>query len=153
MTETVNSTPCRKCGSTIRLKSTGRCQNCHRSYNNNRFKLPEVKERHRENMRRFHATTDYNINYYQKNKTRLSIKSRERNYGLRQETLEQMLHQQNALCDICSIPLTKYCVDHDHATNQIRGLLCRRCNLLIGMAKDSVEILQNAVTYLEKHNV
>ena len=148
--EIVEGRPCKKCGSTIRLKNTGRCQECHRLYNNNRYQKPEVKERHKENMRRFHASTDYSKVYYQKNKERLSVKQREVRYGLCKEDLTQMLQQQNDSCDICSSLLTKYCVDHNHTTGQVWGLLCCRCNLLIGMANDSIEILQNAITYLEK---
>ena len=39
-------------------------------------------------------------------------------------------------------------VDHCHDTKKVRGLLCAKCNTLLGMAKDDVSILQNAITYL-----
>lgn len=41
-------------------------------------------------------------------------------------------------------------VDHCHTTNDIRGLLCRHCNLLLGHAKDRVVVLQAAIRYLRK---
>lgn len=43
------------------------------------------------------------------------------------------------------------CVDHDHETKKVRGLLCNRCNLAIGLMKDDVEILFKAINYLSTH--
>lgn len=39
-------------------------------------------------------------------------------------------------------------VDHDHVTDQIRGILCGACNRSLGLVKDSVEILQRMINYL-----
>lgn len=39
--------------------------------------------------------------------------------------------------------------DHCHKTNRHRGWLCRSCNLLLGYAKDSPEVLLAAIRYLE----
>jgi hypothetical protein len=43
-------------------------------------------------------------------------------------------------------------IDHCHKTGKVRGLLCRECNLLLGQAKDSPEILLGAMQYLENHS-
>ena len=43
------------------------------------------------------------------------------------------------------------CADHDHHTNKSRGILCSNCNLLLGHAIDSEEILLKAAAYLRKH--
>ena len=52
------------------------------------------------------------------------------------------------LCMICGA--TKHiCIDHCHETNQVRGLLCRSCNLGLGMLGDNVAGLRFAVKYLE----
>lgn len=55
-------------------------------------------------------------------------------------------------CFICGITQDKLkrglCVDHDHKTGKIRGLLCSPCNFILGFAKDEIEILTNAVAYL-----
>lgn len=57
-----------------------------------------------------------------------------------------------AICGIDAISYTKrFSVDHDHETNEIRGLLCQGCNTILGMAGDQVEILQNAIGYLMHH--
>ena len=41
------------------------------------------------------------------------------------------------------------CVDHDHLTDEVRGLLCGKCNIILGKADDRVDILQNLITYLD----
>jgi len=40
-------------------------------------------------------------------------------------------------------------VDHDHTTNKIRGLLCSLCNPALGSFRDSIDILKEAIYYLE----
>ena len=63
-----------------------------------------------------------------------------------------MFKKQNNKCAICGIEFSdnnKAFVDHCHKTNRVRGLLCTRCNTLLGMAKDNIEILQKAITYLQ----
>lgn len=44
------------------------------------------------------------------------------------------------------------CIDHDHKTGKIRGILCRTCNLALGHAKDDVVVLSGLIAYLRKHN-
>ena len=64
---------------------------------------------------------------------------------------------QNFRCAICGMHQTELkralAVDHDHKTNQIRDLLCGSCNPLLGYAKDSIDLLQMAIRYLEKWHV
>ena len=69
--------------------------------------------------------------------------------------LAEMLKQQNNSCAICqsSNPGGKhrqgmFMVDHNHKTGKIRGLLCNRCNLAIGVLRDDVKLLNKVVQYL-----
>lgn len=39
-------------------------------------------------------------------------------------------------------------VDHDHATGMVRGLLCGRCNMGIGLLRDNIGIMKNTILYL-----
>lgn len=44
------------------------------------------------------------------------------------------------------------CFDHDHATGKPRGWLCDRCNKVLGLVHDSVDLLTKMAEYLEKSN-
>lgn len=41
-------------------------------------------------------------------------------------------------------------LDHNHETGKFRGWLCPKCNLSLGYAQDSIQILQGLVSYLQK---
>jgi hypothetical protein len=78
-----------------------------------------------------------------------------RNYGITQEEYEFMCRYQHNSCAICYVNspggrAKNWFVDHDHATGNIRGLLCSRCNLLLGKAEDNVVLLGNAIAYLQQ---
>ena len=69
------------------------------------------------------------------------------------EEYYNMFRKQNNKCSICCQEFSdsnKAFVDHCHKTNNVRGLLCAKCNTLLGMAKDDISILENAITYLKK---
>jgi hypothetical protein len=53
-------------------------------------------------------------------------------------------------CQSCGkdISSTKVCIDHDHETGIVRGILCNSCNVGIGLLGDSVEGLERAIRYL-----
>lgn len=81
--------------------------------------------------------------------------------GLSLIEYDEMLNLQNGVCAICRNSLPKrikrggevklFCVDHDHETGLNRGLLCDDCNLLLGFAKDNLEILKAAIDYLKEY--
>lgn len=77
----------------------------------------------------------------------------ERRYGLTLEQYDNMLKAQNNLCALCKrefTPKEKLCVDHNHATKEVRGILHNSCNMVVGLAKDSVSFLRQAIEYLER---
>ena len=55
-------------------------------------------------------------------------------------------------CEICldSINIDSCAIDHNHATNEFRGLLCRKCNTSIAFLKDSPSIADRAAKYLRE---
>ena len=56
-----------------------------------------------------------------------------RRYGLTPEDIEKMSAAQQGCCAGCAEPFDeKINVDHDHTTTKVRGLLCTRCNLVLG---------------------
>lgn len=54
-------------------------------------------------------------------------------------------------CPVCLRGPQELHCDHDHATGQIRGWLCRRCNPALGLLNDSVEAMQRAIAYINGH--
>ena len=70
-------------------------------------------------------------------------------YGLTPDGLDELRRLQNGACAICSdVPDEPLHVDHDHSTSEVRGLLCRRCNLGLGFFKDDQILLDLAKLYL-----
>lgn len=66
-----------------------------------------------------------------------------------------LLKEQKYRCAICENFLTEERkgthIDHNHNTNEVRGLLCNNCNHLIGNSKESVDILNKAIIYLNSN--
>lgn len=118
MTIYYDGKPCRKCKNTKRYKSTRTCIVCAKVYNG---KL-------QYNSRRKYAL--------------------KRKYNITVEEYNSMMHLQENKCAICGDMSEKLCVDHDHKTGKVRGLLCSNCNTSLGKFKDSIQILKNAISYL-----
>lgn len=90
---------------------------------------------------------------------------RDNRYGFTPGEYDAMFILQQGLCAICHRPekaITrsgrsyKLVVDHDHGCcpgekscgKCVRGLICRNCNVLLGMAEDSIAVLRNAMNYI-----
>lgn len=79
------------------------------------------------------------------------LNKKARYYGLSPEAYNKMLTIQDNKCCICECVMDEPHVDHCHENGKVRGLLCTRCNVLIGMAKDKTQTLASAIEYLSKH--
>lgn len=75
---------------------------------------------------------------------------RRRKYGLTLEDFDKLLAAQKGLCKICQQPMKPAAVDHCHSTGRVRGLLCRKCNVGLGMFRDNPSLLRSAARYLGK---
>ena len=91
-------------------------------------------------------TAEYNKDY----KLRIA-------YGIGTEDKLSMIDSQNGNCAICGKKLidlnNNICVDHDHGTGKIRGILCGNCNRAIGLFFDNPKTLIAAAMYLERTTV
>lgn len=85
------------------------------------------------------------------------------NYGITPEQYAGLFEAQGHCCAICKVDELggkhkdnpnrsdwNWCVDHDHVTGQVRGLLCETCNRAIGLFKDNPEIIANAARYVAR---
>lgn len=92
---------------------------------------------------------------------RNSANARKALYGITHEEYKSKCKQQKNRCALCG---QKECrvhyrtgkrqslsVDHNHETGQIRELLCRDCNLGLGMFQHCPNLLLKAIKYLKKH--
>ena len=80
--------------------------------------------------------------------------------GVTQESLKEMLQQQNGRCPICNrsisldvgVQTNRAALDHSHRTKKNRSLLCYHCNRALGLFADNIDTLVSAVIYLTEWN-
>ena len=80
---------------------------------------------------------------------RKKLSGRLKKYNISHDQYMNMCSAQAGRCLICKTEYPDLSIDHDHATGKIRGLLCRYCNSALGFAKDDIDILLNAIIYLQ----
>lgn len=96
-----------------------------------------------------------------KNKQKLRVTQKKSElkskYGLTIEAFQSLAMAQGGKCAICrnqlgldGAPSRNCCVDHDHATGNVRGILCRMCNIGLGNFKDNEVALAGAISYLRR---
>lgn len=77
-------------------------------------------------------------------------------FGLSRQEYLALLAAQGGRCAICGTTEpggrwgTGFPLDHDHVTGKTRGILCTRCNRLLGMMGDDPALLRAAAEYLER---
>lgn len=94
---------------------------------------------------RYHAKyRDVNINW-----------KLQKRYGITIDDYNEMFSNQKGCCKICerhqSMLSKKLRVDHCHATGKVRGLLCDACNVSLGLFKENINTLKNAINYLKEN--
>ena len=141
---------CKQCGAEETLPKRRLCREC-RAFN--RRNDPVEKERNRV----YKETHVMDPEKYAKMLSKQSVWR----YGISHSERDQLLEAQGGVCAICGTdkPLGRgWVIDHDHACcpgikscgKCIRGILCTKCNLMIGLASDNIETLRLAQEYLLK---
>lgn len=93
---------------------------------------------------------------YERDKPKAQKRSRNYNrlkYGATAEKFAAAVAAQKSRCSICKIhfsdlPARDQHADHCHRRNKFRGVLCRRCNVMLGFARDNPAVLRSAARYL-----
>ena len=100
---------------------------------------------------------DYHAEDYQKNKEHYRKHNKPhylKRYGIDIDKYNEMFESQEGRCAICGIHQSELkvslCVDHNHSTGEIRGLLCKRCNSAIGLFDENSDSLGRAIEYLKQ---
>lgn len=142
-----------------------KCNTCKEELEENKFKKPssencsqclkERKERHEYKLK----VRDFERDNLSNGIIRY-LKHIKRHYKVSLDWYFDKLESQNGKCPICDkIPKLNefgresFCVDHNHGTKQVRGLLCNNCNTLIGFSLENPHLLERAIKYLKKYNI
>ncbi len=92
-------------------------------------------------------------------RARIALENRKRklkrNFDLTIEEYDTLLQSQGGVCAICQLPpdWRALAVDHDHKTGLVRGILCYKCNVGIGMLNEDLVRIDRAATYLRASQV
>jgi len=127
----INSQGCKVCricmresGRKSRLKPAH--QDYMRAYQRNWMR--KQRKENPDRLRNYHFTKDYGLTLEERNAKEI---------------------RQDHRCMICH-RLMSLEVDHDHETEQVRDLLCRPCNLAVGLLREDIATAENLVKYLKK---
>ena len=133
-----------------RRKNRERQRENDRRWRKNNLKKARAKNRkwYRENRERELAR---NAVYHRKNRKKVAIRHRLVRRRMTQAQHDALLKKQKNRCAVCRkvFRLTPR-IDHNHETDENRGLLCNHCNVLIGMSFESIRTLKNAIKYLRE---
>jgi len=91
--------------------------------------------------------------HYGKNYLSRNLSRRANLYGMSKDELDALYVLCDSKCRICGKPEEDkkkgvLHIDHCHWSGRVRGLLCYRCNIGIGMFNDDKNLMASAIAYL-----
>jgi hypothetical protein len=72
-------------------------------------------------------------------------------YSIGRGDYDRLYEAQGGVCALCQVATGKarrLSVDHDHTTGEVRGILCRPCNDMLGHGRDQVAFFERVIWYL-----
>lgn len=123
------------------------CKACHRQ-RMAKWWVAHGKEsyaKHKENQREWRIK---NPERYAARQRRYHLR---RKYGFDQAEFQARLVSQGGKCACCGASGMELVVDHCHARDRVRELICQPCNKMLGCAEDDVTRLEKSIAYLKKH--
>ena len=148
---------CKKCGIEKDLSEFNKHSNRKDKHNHIcKLCMSEIKKKY------YNLNSEYikrrSLEYKKNNRDRqklLYYKHKDRKdaekYGITIEKLNELKFNNNGKCAICGHD-SKLVIDHNHITLKVRGLLCKNCNSALGMFKENINTINNAIKYLTKFN-
>ena len=138
---------CNRCNKPKAKDGFTRCINCRKDKN----------KQAKRYYKKWNTLTDERRAFFKRRNRNAALK---RKYGISLEVYEEIFASQKGFCGICGQELINNkqkgwggkrepCVDHDHKTGKVRGILCRGCNLALSMIEDQ-DFQQKSNQYLSK---
>ena len=124
------------------------CSCCNRTLPIDNFYIRSYKDKntlksiHKE-WRREHP--NYSKEWAERNKSKIRLSQIKYNYNLTEEEYEAL----PKACEVCG-STKNLCIDHNHITGKVRGVLCSRCNSALDLLGDSKEVILKLASYIEK---
>ena len=153
------------------------CKFCNRQYRNQRYEANKEKrkeynkksskryrEAHPERIKQFarqyykahkKERKQYLKQYREVHPEKIRQWNLKQKYGITLKQFDQMLKDQNNRCAICGKKFSKINlpnIDHNHKTQKIRALLCKRCNVAMGLLEEDPTLLDKTKLYITKYN-
>jgi hypothetical protein len=121
------------------------CKECIGNAQKEIGKKPETRKRMRASQQKYLSNPENRL------KTKNSRYLKE--YGITLAEKEAMILQNGGRCPICKTddPGKWWATDHCHRTGKVRGIICDKCNKMLGLANDDISRLMSAAQYLSNH--
>lgn len=134
-----------------------KCIDCNIEKEDSSFNLRNKKSKLRQSRCKDCESKNAKIRYLANREKRITNQRKVNifnKYGITEEKYNSMFEAQNGKCAICGSKEIKrkgakyFNIDHCHKNNNVRGLLCHNCNIVLGKIEDSKEWLKQALIYL-----
>ena len=113
--------------------------------------LRQWKQKNKDKIAQYRKNEQKHPNYA----NRIKQANLRKSFGMTLEQYNKLFEKQDGKCACCGVHQLELdralAVDHCHETKMVRGLLCNRCNRVLGMVEDNVEILKNLSEYVENN--
>jgi hypothetical protein len=103
------------------------------------------------------ANPDRVLAYRKANRRKHYLQESARKYGIADGWFDAQMAAQGEACATCRKSFdwddkqTKPHIDHCHDSKRVRGILCNRCNTVLGLVTDSGPLLSSLAEYLKCH--
>jgi len=128
---------------------------------NNAFEFgraSECKACHNARGRKWRAMAMKERPEFRERREKSQRKARAKKYGLTLKELDSLETRSGGVCEICDNPpnmagtsSNALNVDHCHKSGKVRGMLCSRCNLTIGVVGEDPSVLESMIAYLRRY--